>query len=397
MYTRQVDDDELAALLSDIESDRSERTRSLTKTDKFGEAICAFANDLPNSGKPGYLFVGATESGRATGDPITDQLLQALAAIRADGNLLPAPTVNVAKRTLGGGDIAVVEVLPSELPPVRYKGVVWVRVGPRRGRATEADERVLSERRASLARTWDARACARADLSDLMLALFEAYRIEAIDSDVLEENHRELTDQLASLRFWDRRSSRPTNAAIILFGKDSLEYAPGAYVQYVRYEGEDAASDILRERRLSGDLLSVLRELGSLADELVESRLIDATGARETTVYAYPPAALRETFVNAIVHRDYESNAPTRILQFEDRIEIHNPGGLYGDVRPEDFPGETAYRNPVIAEAARNLGFVNRFGRGVPRTQAAMAKNGSPPAQFQPTERHFLVVLSRRP
>jgi ATP-dependent DNA helicase RecG len=98
-----------------------------------------------------------------------------------------------------------------------------------------------------------------------------------------------------------------------------------------------------------------------------------------------------------LIHRDYESNTPVMILHFADRIEIHNPGGLYGDIRAEDFPGATAYRNPVLAEAAKTLGFVNRFGRGVPRTQQAMAKNGSPAPEFTPKERHFLVVLRRRP
>lgn len=288
-------------------------------------------------------------------------------------------------------------MLPSDLPPVRYKGVVWVRVGPRRARATDADERLLSERRAALARTWDARPCARARLEDLLLALFEAYKLEAIDSEVLAESHRSQKDQLASLRLWDRRSDHPTHAALLLFGKDPLEVASGAYVQYVHYDGLDAAADVLQERRISGDLFTVLRELGSLADDLAHGRPVGAGPLRETTVYDYPPIALREIFVNAVIHRDYESTAPVRVLQFADRLEVHNPGSLYGDVRPEDFPGATAYRNPVLAEAAKNFGFVNRFGRGVPRTFAAMAKNGSPAPEFSPTERHFLVVLRRGP
>lgn len=396
MYTRGVDDNELRQLLIDIESDRSERTQSTAKTDKFGEAICAFANDMPNHGKPGYLFVGVTDAGEPSGAAITDQLLQSLAAIRSDGNLLPAPSMNVFKRSWEGGDIAVVEVLPSELPPVRYKGVVWIRVGPRRARATDADERVLSERRAALARTWDARPCARVMLEELLLALFESYKLEAIDRDVLAENHRSQKDQLASLRLWDRRADKPTHAAVLLFGKDPLDVAPGAYIQYVHYDGVDEAADIVQQRRISGDLLTILRELSSLADELAHTRPIEADALRETTVHDYPPVALREIFLNAIVHRDYEATAPVRILQFINRIEVHNPGSLYGDIRPEDFPGATAYRNPVLAEAARNLGYVNRFGRGVPRTRQAMMRNGSSEPEFTPTERHFLVVLSRR-
>lgn len=392
-----MDDDELEALLAEAESDRSERTVSAHKTDKLGEAICAFANDLRGHGKPGYLFVGATDDGRPSGLAVTDHLLQNLAALRSDGNLLPQPRMNVERRALAGGEMAVVEVFPSELPPVRYKGTVWVRVGPRRARANEADERALSERRAALARTWDARPCGAAELSDLALSLFEAYKIEAIAKDVLDENHRPLQDQLASLRMLDRRTQKPTNAAILLFAKDVLAFVPGAYVQYVRYEGTDATGEVRRERRLVGDLLSVLRELSSLSEEVANGRPQEIGPLQETTVYDYPPAALRETLVNSLIHRDYESNTPIMVLHFADRIEIHNPGGLYGDIRAEDFPGATAYRNPILAEAAKTLGFVNRFGRGVPRTQQAMAKNNSPLPEFMPKERHFLVVLRRRP
>lgn len=149
--------DQLEVLLGDLESDRVERTTSTSKTDKFGEAMCAFANDLPGHGEPGYLMIGADDDGTLSGLTVTDALLKNLAAIRADGNLLPQPAINVARFALQGGELAVVEVLPSDLPPVRYKGRVWVRVGPRRGIANEQDERILSERRVARARSFDAR------------------------------------------------------------------------------------------------------------------------------------------------------------------------------------------------------------------------------------------------
>jgi ATP-dependent DNA helicase RecG len=138
---------ELEGLLADLESDRVERTISLTDHDKFSEAICSFANDMPNSGKPGYLFIAATPDGKASGAVITDELLQQLAAIRSDGNIQPLPVMNVQKWQLGGGEMAVVEVFPSDLPPVRYRGRTCIRVGPRRAQASPAEERSLSERR----------------------------------------------------------------------------------------------------------------------------------------------------------------------------------------------------------------------------------------------------------
>ncbi len=75
--------EDVKTLLSDIESDRIERTISTTNTDKFGQAICAFANDLPNHNLPGYLIIGADDkTGKVGGQVnITDQLLQNLGGI----------------------------------------------------------------------------------------------------------------------------------------------------------------------------------------------------------------------------------------------------------------------------------------------------------------------------
>lgn len=82
--------------------------------------------------------------------------------------------------------------------------------------------------------------------------------------------------------------------------------------------------------------------------------------------------------MNAVMHRDYASTAPLRITWLDDRLEIQSPGGLYGEASPENFPRQTSYRNPVVAEALNALGYVNRYGRGVLRAQAALEKNGSP-------------------
>ena len=64
--------DEIRALLNDLESDREERTISTTNTDKFGQAICAFANDLPDHRLPGYLFLGVDDDGVVKGVNVTE-------------------------------------------------------------------------------------------------------------------------------------------------------------------------------------------------------------------------------------------------------------------------------------------------------------------------------------
>ncbi len=235
---------ELEDLLRDIESDRIERTISTNDTDKFAKAITAFANDLSGNNKPGYLLIGVGNDGVPSGLSVTDALLLNLAALRSDGNIQPLPAINVAKFDRQEGQVAVVEVFPSDLPPVRYKGQVWIRVGPRRGIANEQEERLLTEKRIAHARTFDALPCLESNLSDLSLELFRMnYLSQAIAPEILEANHRDAGDQLASLRFFDSKRKYPTNAGILLFGKNPLEWMPGAFIQFVRFEGNSLGAD----------------------------------------------------------------------------------------------------------------------------------------------------------
>ena len=98
------------------------------------------------------------------------------------------------------------------------------------------------------------------------------------------------------------------------------------------------------------------------------------------------------------MHRTYEAtNAPVRLMWFDDRIEIINPGGPYGLVTKENFgrPGVSDYRNPAIAGVLKTMGFVQRFGFGIAEARRALEANGNPPPEFQiePT----VLMVSVRP
>ena len=81
-------------------------------------------------------------------------------------------------------------------------------------------------------------------------------------------------------------------------------------------------------------------------------------------------------------HRDYQANMPTRLYQYDHHIEIMNPGGLYGQARPENFPHVNDYRNSVVAEMMKNLNYVNMFNHGVSEVQDLLKENQSPAAEF---------------
>lgn len=117
-------------------------------------------------------------------------------------------------------------------------------------------------------------------------------------------------------------------------------------------------------------------------DAIVTQRPVPETLFREKTVVNYPQAALRELCMNASMHRDYQSNMPIRLYQFDDHIEIMNAGGLYGEARPENFPLVNDYRNPIIAEAMKGMKYLNMFNQGVRRVQEWLRKNGNGKAEF---------------
>jgi ATP-dependent DNA helicase RecG len=388
---------ELRDLIAQHEADQVEFTISIQDTDKFSEAVCAFANDLPNHNRPGYLILGVRNDGTIAGLSVTDQLLRNLGGLRDDGNIQPLPSITVERLTTTEGDVAIVKVLPSLLPPVRYRGRVCIRNGPRRGYANEQEERILIERRVSQSRTFDAQPCLGSKLDDLSRPLFLIdYRERAIASEVIAENERPVEQQLASLRFFDLRTGCPTHAGLLLFGLDVRNWLPGAYIQFLRVEGDSLAAPVTNDRELAGDMLTVLRELDALVDAQLVQFPVAESGFRERNVESYPRVAVRELLMNAVMHRDYASTAPLRITWLDDRVEIQSPGSLYGEASPNNFPRQTSYRNPVIAEAMKALGYVNRYGRGVLRAQDALARNGSPPAQFEFDAGFVLATIPRR-
>ena len=102
-------------------------------------------------------------------------------------------------------------------------------------KASIDEERILTERRASNAKTYDLIPAIGSKLSDISIEHFKLiYLPLAIDEETLAQNGRTVEEQLASLRFFDLQESCSTNAGILVFGKKPLFFIPGAYIQYVK-------------------------------------------------------------------------------------------------------------------------------------------------------------------
>ena len=397
---RALRDDDLAQLLAGGESDRVEFKESLRDgaATAVREAVCAFANDLPGHREPGVVFVGVRDDGAVAGLQVTDELLQQLAAMKTDGNIVPPPSVTVRRVTVQGGDIAVVMVEPSDSPPVRYRGNVCVRVGPRRGRATAQDERILNERRRSGDAPFDVQRVPTASLGDLNLAYFESeYLPRAFAREVLDANDRSREEQLAAAKMIaSDNDPAVTVLGLLVVGKRPQDFLPGAYVQFLRIGGTELHDEIIDSADIRGSAADVLRGL----DEKLKTHnrtavdFVSASTERRTDLYPVP--AVQQITRNAVMHRTYEAtNAPVHVYWFEDRIEVISPGGPFGQVTADNFGsgGIVDYRNPNLAEALHTLGFVQRFGVGIPTAQRLLRETGHPEVIFEVSQSSVLATI----
>ena len=379
-----ITQEDVLNLLKEPESFRIEKTTSVTNMDKFCEAICAFSNDMPDSRKNGYLLIGVNDDGSLSGLKITDEIQKNISSIRTAGNILPQPNMTVQPFYFDGGDVLVVEVSPSYEPPVRYKGRTHIRIGPRKGIATLEEENTLTEKRQYYIRSYDVSPCRDASLEDIDQSLFlNHYLPLAVSPELVQNDTRDIRDKMASLRLYDKTRDCPTNAAILLFGKNVDYFFPGAYVQFVQFDGVDNAAEIVNQNEFRGNLMSVLPVLKTFVEtSVVKKWPVPVSALQEKIKYNYPEWAIRELLMNAIMHRDYSGNTPIKFYIYADRLEITNPGGLYGNARPENFPDVNDYRNPVISEALKILGYVNKYNRGVARVKQELRENGNGEAVF---------------
>lgn len=236
--------------------------------------------------------MGVNDDGTCSHLPITDELLRTLADMRSDGNILPFPVMTVQKRVVSGCEVAVIEVQPSNSPPVRFNGRVWVRIGPRRAQATAEEERRLIEKRRWGNLPFDHQPVIGATLADLDLDLFRnTYLPAAVAPELLLENQRSVVEQLAALRFL-ARDGGPNVGGVLVFGRDPLRWLPGAYVQFLRLDGPDLFSPIQDQKELSGPLPQVLRSLDETLEINISVSSNVLSGAIEVRYPDYPIVSL---------------------------------------------------------------------------------------------------------
>ncbi len=208
---------------------------------------------------------------------------------------------------------------------------------------------------------------------------------------------------LVTLNGISDKDGNPTVCGIMLFGKYPQYLSPNLDIVALvcsskKYaEESDSGERFLVNKRLDGTIPQMLESgLSFVQQNMKVSTVIDETGHRKD-FYEYPVKAIREIILNALIHRDYSihtENAPIRIEMYPDRIEISNPGGLYGRLTLDELGKTKAdVRNPFIAAALEIMDTTENRYSGIPTIYAEMKKAGLYEPKFENIRGTFKVTL----
>ena len=151
-------------------------------------------------------------------------------------------------------------------------------------------------------------------------------------------------------------------------------------------------------RRIEGTLPEMLEEALNFVRRNMKTRtIIDPDTGKRQDRTEYPVTAIREAVLNALVHRDYSVHTegmPIQITMYEDRIEITNPGGLYGRIKVDQLGKvQPDTRNPVLANAMETMGLTENRYSGIPTIRKELEKAGMREPQFIDNRGQFSVVF----
>ena len=190
----------------------------------------------------------------------------------------------------------------------------------------------------------------------------------------------------------------PTNAAILLFGKEPQRFFLTSEIKCAHFHGTRVEKPIPFYQVYKGNLF----ELVDQAVNFVLSKIDLAVGTRAKgtavpTAYEIPPEVIEEAIVNAVAHRDYDSTASVQVMLFKDRLEIRNPGQLPPQLSIEDLKKDhSSYpKNPLIADAFYFTRYIERMGTGILDMTSRCVEYGLPEPEFKMRD-GFVTIIYRK-
>ena len=323
--------------------------------DEYLRWVCGFAN-----AQGGTVFIGIDDNGNVVGLDNAKKLLTdlpnkitSILGIVVDVNMHEAEQKNYIEI-----------VVEPQSHPVNYKGEYHFRSGSTKQelKGSALDTFLLKKQ----GKRWDSVAVPNVAIDDLSLIALQRFRNEAaksgrVDEEVLNDTTAHL---LQDLQLIDDDSGNMKRAAILLFHPKPEKFVTGAYVKIGFFRSDD--DDLAFHDEVRGSLMEQIEKAFDLLKSKYLVYAISYEGVSRREKPAFPVAALRESLLNAIAHKDYASGVPIQISVYPDRIVFWNPGTLPASISIEHLLQKhpSIPYNPDIANALFRCGDIEIWGRG---------------------------------
>ena len=205
--------------------------------------------------------------------------------------------------------------------------------------------------------------------------------IEDIDERLMDRFREIKRTALSTYEILEARGmieqGKPTNAALLLFGKNTSKFLPQSRIRFLRYNGNKAETgrriNLLKEFDYEGPIPILIEQITrDVRSQLRDFQFLDNDG-RFKVVPEYPEFAWFEGIVNALTHRDYSYRGDyIRITMYDDRLEIFSPGSLPNIVTLDNMLVKRYSRNPRISRTLADFGWVKELNEGVKRIYEEM-------------------------
>lgn len=351
--------------------------------DEYLKWIAGFAN-----AQGGTLLIGVNDKGQVVGldnakrllEDIPNKIQNALGII-ADVNL----------REQEGQAYIEIVTQPYEMP-VAYHGEYHLRSGStKQVLKGNALQQFLLKR---LGKTFDDVVEPKARLEDLDPEAIQAFEQRGMERQRLDQHEPlqiGLSTFLDNLNLTDGEGGLK-RAALVLFGKHPMRFILGAHIKIGRF-GQDA-TDLKFQDELSGDGFRLAQRTLQLLDSKYLPGLVSYQGLYRQERLPYPPDAIREALLNAIMHKDY-FGGPIFVWVYDDRLVFFNEGSLIEGLTPADLqqPHSSRRRNPTLAMGMFRGGLVETWGRGTLKMIAECRAWGLPDPLFEDKQGGFWVTF----
>jgi len=369
---------ELTEILKLGESETVEFKKSIGEWKEIIETLSAFANT-----RGGILLLGIDDKNKVCGVSVGKGTLEDLTN-KIVNNTEPKIYPEVGIQTFNRKNIIYLKVEANPYDVVLAFGKPYKRVGKNTIRMSkdEYKRRILEIHKKEL--YFDGQICSEASLSNIDEIKIKEFIRRAKNRRKLDiDETLSLEDTLKKLKLIKKEGV--TNACILLFGKNPQDFFIQAGVKCIRFRGTEITADMLDFKDVEGDLFEQLEETEKFIFRNIglKAWLEDRKLERQEK-WEYPPKAIREALVNAIVHRDYRSSGKVQVRIYDDRIEFWNPGRLPSGWTPDTLKQEHTSEpfNPLIFRMFFWAGDVEEVGSGTNKIINWCKEWGLPEPEF---------------